>query len=106
MNKLTESHQKMLCEEVLRRCNNIPSEWAYVDDLVWKDVDKHIVIKDNVVYRAKQQKALIIPWGWVNKHIKEITITVEGNIIWGVGYTLMMSLDLTGVELPITIKRP
>ena len=43
----------MLCKEVIRRCRGEDSEWAYIGSDEWKIVDKHIVINNKVIYRAK-----------------------------------------------------
>ena len=103
--------EKMLCEQVLRVVRGEPSQELI--NTYWKDVQPdHIINIDKLIrYRAKPKKELAVPWEWLREEIDEVVVTKEGFIKGYANgseyYQLFgLSLDLEGVDLPVTVKRP
>ncbi|MGB0942968.1 MAG: hypothetical protein ACPGUE_11225 [Marinomonas sp.] len=97
--------EQMLCEQVLRVIRGEASQQLV--NTYWKDVppDNIINIDKLIRYRAKPKKELVVPWDILSDEVTEIKIDKHGNIYDG-GTPLRIKLDLTDIELPITVKRP
>ncbi len=112
MNNMIEcktDREKMLCEQVLRMCRGeerqklINGNWC-------PSFSTNLCIDSE--YRAKPKKELIVPWEFINDEIIEITFTKDnspycktathhhGHVLQG------LKLDLEGIDLPVTVKRP
>ncbi len=96
----------MLCEQVLRILRGEGGQYKDFDGN-WRDINKaadHFGI--NCEYRAKPKKELFVPWDWVDDRIDEIHVNEYGRILDKHCNPLPFKLDLSGIEVPVTVKRP
>lgn len=106
--------QKMLCEQVLRMCRGEASEYQYNDEWITLDGDSKnpLAVCVDYEYRAKPKKELAVPWEWLASDINKIMVNKNGDIChvhndgYFSGYITTLKLDLTDIDLPVTVKRP
>lgn len=100
-------HDLMLHQQLQRLINNEPSQYCRDDE--WVDLTsdsnnpKAVCITE--VYRAKPKKELVVPWDILADEVIEVRVDKNGCIYDG-GTPLRIKLDLTDIELPVTVKRP
>lgn len=101
--------EKMLCEQVLRMCRGEDSQRLVSSHWIGSDPLRLFV---DAEYRAKPEKELIVPWDLINEHIKTITVTEKGItgyqencLAKNYDLTMILALDLEGIDLPVTVKR-
>lgn len=102
----------MLCEQVLRVERGEESE-ILVDE-EWVRVNDLDALYPNHEYRAKPKKELIVPWELIDESISEIEVLKDKRAFFikddceirirHLAYYL--KLDLEGIDLPVTVKRP
>ena len=100
--------QVMLCEQIIRMCKGEVSEFN--DDGLWKTVVNNNFIAMDFEYRLKPKKELVVPWGWLAPDVTAITVNERGVVLAidgsNQGWEIKLNLDLTDIELPITVTRP
>ena len=100
--------QMMLCEQVIRMDRgeasqqlNIANKWV---DVTWVRIDT------TKKYRAKPKKELVVPWEWLDSDVAAITVNSRGVVLAidgsNQGFEIKLKLDLTDIELPVTVRRP
>lgn len=103
--------QKMLCEQVVRMCRGEDSVRLVGDR--WEDASKEFLsIHESTSYRAKSKKELVVPWEYICDNFDICTVTIYNEIFLkesdgdGVYSISHLKLDLAGIDLPVTVKRP
>lgn len=105
--------EKMLCEQVLRVVRGEPSQELV--NTYWKDVQPdHIINIDKLIrYRAKPKKELVVPWEWIDEKYNVCVVDLNMQIGFKVSEDSnstnigqAIKLDLEGIDLPVTVKRP
>lgn len=105
----------MLCEHVIRMLRDVPSQvlisGAWMDiDLSDSDDDNTVYISMGDEYRATPKKELVVPWEWLDLDVTAITVNDRGVVLAidgsNQGFEIKLKLDLTDIDLPITVTRP
>lgn len=98
--------QKMLCEQVIRMDRGKESQYRLcgLDACDWTDktTDSISICAE---YREKPKKELVVPWDVLANEVTVIRVDSNGCIYDG-NTPLRIKLDLTDIELPVTVKRP
>ena len=110
----------MLCEQVLRMCRDEASQelTQYEDRSVWSDASP-FEVDLSTTYRAKPKKELVVPWEWLAADVFAVEVMSDKQVFllskkesdFMDEYTLQspvdfLNLDLEGIDLPVTVKRP
>jgi hypothetical protein len=111
----TTDKEKMLVAATLRMCRGVGGESRHPSDAEWrKSSDKaiHLIAQ----YRAEPPKTPKIPWEWLPDDIEALRVMTSGAVaittkinnspVWWVPVALKLKLDLDGVTLPVTVRRP
>ena len=106
----------MLCEQVIRMCRGEASQFNYNGQ--WVDSRLNKVVIGNK-YRAKPKKELVVPWEWLAADVFAVEVMSDKQVFllskkesdFMDEYTLQspvdfLNLDLEGIDLPVTVKRP
>lgn len=100
----------MLCEQVIRMCRGEASQFNYNGQ--WVDSRLNKVVIGNK-YRAKPKKELFVPWEWIDEKYNVCVVDLnmqvgfkisEDSNSTNIGQAI--KLDLEGIDLPVTVKRP
>lgn len=101
--------ERMLCDAVVMKCRGIDVERLSVN-FEWVKSENNAVFTDEEYRRAP--KLPEIPWEWIDDKVAEIEIKEDALIYrasdgFEVSYDVHpLKLDLTDIELPVTVKRP
>ena len=95
----------------LHRCLDFADEWLTATDA---DYAESYFCKDVAKTLAKHKGELVIPWEWMPDVVASIEVKSNGRILGhsknesslAIEFTTALKLDLTDIELPVTVHRP
>lgn len=105
--------ERMLCDAVIAMERGIKLVMKSAPSADWQSFhDRVILVDDDIEYTRAAPKLPEIPWEWIDDGVSEIEIRSDLFIMRasdGLEVTYEVNpfkLDLTGVTLPVTVKRP
>lgn len=99
--------ERMLCDAVIMKCRGIDVE-RYIHKEWTASTDKKVCVQ----YKYRRAPKLPeIPWEWIDECVEKIAINSAGEIQAitrnsSSSGLYCLKLDLTDVELPVTVNRP
>lgn len=103
--------ERMLCDAVIMKCRGIKVEMKSGDDSgEWVESGSDGVVTYREYRRAP--KLPEIPWEWIDGKYDTVEVVSESSVILKGSHSELgamvcrLKLDLTDVDLPLTVKRP